>query len=213
MLILSMLGCFTYGSVQRAETLGKGNREFGVELGAIGAASSTSAAALPNPSFAARFGVGDRVDIGARMGFSAIAFTTKVMFTDPAADGVRLSLAPEIGIFPFIVWFGHVQIPLLIGIPLGGKNELVLGPRVHAYGFGSPGNGSGSAITAGSSLGFAIDLGGLTLFPELTLEYPIRGAVSDAGGGTVSNLLGSDAVIFNFQVGLLFGQKAEDIAD
>lgn len=211
MLLLSLLGCFTYGSMQRAETLGKGNREFAAEIGMVGAGGQGTVVAVPNPSFAARFGVSDRVDIGGRMGFSAIAFTTKVMLTEPGSDGVKLSLAPEIGAFPlFVAWLGHLQMPLLIGIPMGGNNEMILGPRAHGYAIGTTADGTAGFVMVGTSVGFAFDLGGLTLLPELTLEYPTFAGTSVGNVSTADNLLGSNTLLFNFQVGLLFGQTPED---
>jgi hypothetical protein len=207
MLFFAWLACFTYGSVQRAETLGKGNREIGVELGAVGIYDENALVGFPNPSFSARFGVSDRVDLGGRMGLSMLAVTGKVMLSKPGADGLKLSLAPEAAMLPWVNWVAHAQVPLLIGVPLGSRSELIFGPRAHVYGVAAVGEGAASAVFAGSSFGFSHDLGGVVLLPELTLEYPLQASASFGGDTAVESLIGRGGMLFNFQVGLLFGHR------
>ena len=92
-------GCASIGSMQTADTLGKGNFQFAVEPGVWGATSiseDVDGFAVPHLDFAARYGVSETVDIGARLGSSLAELQTKFLLTDVNDPSKAISLAPSV---------------------------------------------------------------------------------------------------------------------
>jgi hypothetical protein len=121
---------------------------------------------LPQLELGARYGVTPRMDLGARLFLlGAEADARFALLRAPSMkSGVDLTFAPAVGVSVIQGWLPHVQLPLLLGVNLGGS-QLVLGPRVGLLGL---------APFIGTSLGWAIPLGGsFRVMPELTLVQPI----------------------------------------
>ena len=132
-------GC-AIGTIQTADTVGKHNFQFAVEPSAVGyiepgnSRFKSSAHAYPSINLAARYGITEAFDLGARIGFSGLEITSKLQLTDPKDKlGTVISLAPSVGGFPAsddgngATFYG--QLPLLIGIRFGAASQLILGPR------------------------------------------------------------------------------------
>lgn len=219
LLIVSMLwssGCITLGSVQRADTLGEGNWQVGIEPGVWGAAlESDGAAVLGAFTVSGRFGVTDRFDIGGRFGTNVYEITTKYQFTDPESTGPVLSLAPSFSVFArggagagFA--FGHINVPLLIGLPVG-KHQFIIGPRIIDVFMGAGGGGTGgfgNILMVGSSFGFHAAIGKqFGLLPEFSAVYPIT--LSGTSGDTSQSIsaLDSGLLLFQFQLGFVLGKQ------
>ncbi len=217
--VVAASSCITVGNVQKAETLGKGRFQFGLEPGAV-AYTATNAGvtggALPHVDLAARYGVSENVDLGARLGGSGIEFQGKFQFTRPEiGSGLVGSVAPTIGGI-FVAAAGasigivNINLPVLLGYHFAGGSELVFGPRLHAVALlGSAPGGSGGGIVAGpgASLGFAWQISeGFALMPEVSFAVPVLGAASASGAGSAAGF-GAGVVVSNFKLGFLFGGR------
>lgn len=88
-----MSGCLT-GSVQRAQTVGAKNWEISIEPGAMLLPGSGK---LPTLNGAFRYGLTDRIDIGARAGTALMGASGKFLLTPPAHPWLALSVAPSFG--------------------------------------------------------------------------------------------------------------------
>lgn len=208
-------GCVSIGGVQTADTLGKGNFQFAVEPGVYGItsiANEVDGAVIPHVDFAARYGVSDTVDIGARFGSSLLELQSKFLLTDPSDTGKAISIAPSLaGIFvgagEGVGGYANVNIPVLIGLKTSGGSEFVLGPRISdIIIFGSNGNDGGvvNLLSVGASVGYAARVGeGFRIMPEVAVLVPIVGAA--AAGGDSDAVAGFNGGLVQFKVGLLFG--------
>ncbi|HEY0881607.1 MAG TPA: hypothetical protein VGD87_08760 [Archangium sp.] len=172
-------GCVSISSVQRADTLGAGNLQVGVEPGAIAQQTTVPGlfyqgyrTYLPGPHLDAslRMGITDRIDLGVRAGFSGVELQSKFMLTERDSR-FTVSLAPTAGGSP--AWV-TAALPVLVGIGFG-RHQLVLGARVQGtWRFPDGVSASNSALSVGGSLGFAFRVSErLTLLPELALAAPV----------------------------------------
>lgn len=222
-------GCISLGTLQRANTAGKGNVQFGLEPVAFGTVVPTKPAATPSNSTAAtnvssvvpslggsvRYGVTDTIDIGGRLSFAGLEITTKFQLVAPTSEGgVFVSIAPGIGgigLGAGNASFGifNVEVPVLIGIPMG-PHQLVLAPKVQELVvFATSGaDATGGGITfIGATVGAAFKLGdGFNIIPEFGLSYPVFGA---AGNGTTSSstVFSSGNFFYQVGVGFVFGGR------
>lgn len=171
--------CVSVSSVQRADTLGAGNLQVGVEPGAIAQQVSVPGlfyqgvrTYLPGPHLDAslRMGLTDRIDLGVRAGFSGVELQSKFMLTDPGAR-FTVSLAPTAGGSP--AWL-TAALPVLVGINFG-LHQLVLGARVQGtWTFPDGVSATNRAVAVGGSLGLAFHVSErLTILPELALAAPV----------------------------------------
>ena len=104
---------------------------------------------------------------------------------------------------------GHLNLPLLVGLPIG-EHQLVFGPRLITI-FGGGGGGGGSAgaaiVMAGSSFSFAAQAGDrFGIIPELTLAYPIVAAAAGGGESAAGSVFG-DGLLVEFKLGFLIGSQ------
>jgi hypothetical protein len=218
-------GCISVGTMQRAETLGAGRTQFGLEPALWGVASSAGHIVLPTIGGAIRYGVLDNLDIGGRVSLAGVEADAKVLLTPRGS--VMVSLAPSIGGLAIggaasgttgstTVGYINAQLPVLVGIPLGG-HELILGPKLVDYtlfGGASVKGGSGSAainiLSAGASIGFAARINpSFQLLPEIAFAYPIYGSgtasASNGASSTTSSALNGNGAVFQVGLGFLFG--------
>ncbi len=224
---LSLVGCASVTNVQRADTLGKGNFQVGIEPGVQGAASSGLFVPYPHLDGSFRFGVTDGVDLGVRAGWSFLELQGKFLVTRPGDPKYAVSIAPTVGgIFLGVGGAGasasvgllNFGLPMLIGFKFG-LHELILGPRLQGYYlFGSGGSSSGSAtglliLAGGASVGFAFAVSEtLAILPEFGLVVPFLGAAGVSGGSTSTGALGgAGGVIGQFKVGILIGKQRKPI--
>jgi hypothetical protein len=210
--------------LQTARTNGKGNFQFAVEPGLVGASAAGSTGVAPTFNLSGRYGVSDSVDLGLRLGTSLYELQGKFLFTDPAdTDGVALALAPSTTVFGGGISTGDTKvggfywgtrIPLLIGVPVG-RSELTIGPRLSPIVFGAGGGAEGVdgsstafALMAGASVGFAGRAADkFRIMPEVGIDVPLIGGGTASVGGTStsSTQAFSGAVTFNAGLGLMFG--------
>ena len=208
-------GCATMGSTQKANTAGKGNMQFAIEPGSLGVVSGEGNGFIPIANIAFRYGVGERTDIGARVGMTSYELMLKHQFTPVDSSGPVISIAPTgslfvAGIGGAGVMLGWLNVPVLIGIPMG-EHQFIIGPRVLDMFFGAGAGGEGGIVNillTGSSFGFSIQASEqFALLPEVTFMYPVVGSAgSSAGGGSFAGNFGTGAVV-EFKLGLLFGGK------
>lgn len=201
----TLQGCASIGSVQSADTLGEGNFQIGVEPGVHVAAPvniQATGTVWPHGDVAFRYGIADRIDLGVRAGSSIIEAQSKFLLTTPGS-GFKLSLAPAAGFF-VATEIGSAPafsaaLPVLLGIDLHPRFELVVGPRVQ-FELASDASGTAMQVGVGSSVGVLMQLHRLfALMPEVAFSVPAVLA-SDAGayGGT-------GVFQFQFKVGVLIG--------
>ena len=209
-------GCASIGSMQTADTLGKGNLQFGVEPGVWGAAAIRGDAegfAFTHLDVALRYGVSDTVDIGGRLGSSLAEFQTKFLLTDPSDPSKAISLAPAVS--GILIGSGdggggytHLQVPLLFGLKTRGGSEFVVGPRISNatfFGLGGGSDGMVNILSAGASVGYAARLGkGFRLMPEVAVLVPLVGA--SALDGESDAAVGFGGGLVQLKVGFLFGE-------
>ncbi len=214
-------GCLSMGTVQTADTLGKGHWQVAAEAGVWGAAVTGTGGAnltLPHLDVAFRYGIHDRFDLGVRTGGSLIELQTKFLITDPQAETLAMSVAPTIGgIFigagstgggSAALTYFNVGIPLLIGLKHLDGNELVFGPRINnIFITGSSSGGSGIIYNfgVGGSVGYCIAIGEIfKILPEFAINVPV--VTTAASGGSTASGAGVNGLIYQFKVGLQFGR-------
>ena len=92
-----LTGCASSAVFSNARTLGAGNFEGVVEPQYIGGAVGGEAVGIPTLAVSGRYGVSDRVDLGARRGGSGLTLLSKFRLRDAQANGFDLTLAPSVG--------------------------------------------------------------------------------------------------------------------
>ncbi len=172
------MGCMSIGSVQTAQTLGRGNSEFSIEPG-IQFFGDISAQKVPLPpiALAYRYGVTDRVDLGGRFGTTFAEVQTKVLLTNPDDPSLAIAFAPavSVGVQPADGWDDieptlSVPLPLLVGLKFG-PHELTVGPRSQVFVYASRGD---YAFNLGGTLGLAVQASTkLRLLPELAVSTTV----------------------------------------
>lgn len=179
-----LIGCITLGGVQTADTLGKDASEATTQVG-IGTFHAPGPGATPGvtqpllvlESFY-RYGVSDRVDLAASAGLTGFGGGARVQLTPPDNGLLYVSVAPHVTIFPYPGPFTHVDLPLLVGVPFG-PHQLVAAGRVHVYDYRGEIFGSGTSVTTGGSVGFAVNiLDDLYIQPNYTVMFPVSGSVT-----------------------------------
>lgn len=149
-LALSCLGgCASVTSLQTAHTVGKGRWQLGVELSEQAMIGRDSVTAYPMSGIAGRYGITDRIDVGAKVGPSGIELLGKFQLTPPPPNTV-VSIAPHAAIYAWDpggleLRSYNVGLPVLVGINLPHEHQLILGPKVHNMFF---------SVAAGSARGF-----------------------------------------------------------
>ncbi len=211
--LLLSTGCVTMGTFETAHTIGAGRTQWALEPSYWGASGSGGGEYLPSAAVAIRYGISDSAELGARLGFNGIDLLTKFQLMG-GRDQFTLSLAPSVG-GVFLTGtssggIGMVQVPLLIGIPLG-SSELVLSPKVHdLFVFASDSGGSSvvQVLSVGAGVGLALRLGdSFQLLPEVTVLKPMTGAAASNGSSTEVSSLDNAGVLMQFGVGFLFGGR------
>ncbi len=201
-------GCASVGSTQRADTLGTGNLQVGLEPGAQVYAGGRGAAPAPHVDASIRIGVAERVDLGLRIGLLWVEAQGKVLLTEPRAPRLAISLAPSFGgtfvpVNGTLVKLLHGSLPLLIGVKFGGRHELVFGPRLMLYASLDPTAG-GTLLSPALSIGIAFKLTEtFGLMPEIAAGFP----VVQIAGAQIMTSQGPVTSIFQFKLGLLIGRQ------
>lgn len=192
-------GCVSTGM---ARTVDPGKLQVSLSPGVQG-----NNAFIPQLELAARYGVTEQFDVGARLFLPGAEVDARfaLLRAPSLKKGVDLTLAPSLAyVFPSgtsTPGFLYPSLPLLVGFNLGGS-QLVLGPRVgYVINTGHPVTSQGffDNFVAGSSLGLAIPAGPvLHVVPEVSVQHRVGSSV----GSTTTALHGG--------IGLVFGGYARE---
>ncbi len=207
---LGATGCAATGMVQTAQTVGKGGYEVSIDPGVNGVLGLPFAGPAFHAAF--RYGVTDRIDIGARVGTTLAELQAKFLFTDPANETIAVSIVPAAGVLLIpgsgFVSGVNIPIPVLIGFKFGA-HELTLGPRFqNSIYFDPTGTVDGSfySLGAGLSLGFAAQATeSFRILPEFSVVTPIVIGGSDGQGNSEYLPVDFGLFSFSFNLGLQFG--------
>lgn len=203
---LVLSGCASTGM---ARILDPGHSQFSVSPSAqvsLGGGSGLgSNVPAPQLELGARYGITERLDVGARVYFPGAEADVRIgLLRAPSLQsGVDLTLAPSVN-YVFLdadtPWL--VSLPLLIGLNSNGR-QLTFGPRVSyvppAGESAFPGSeDSGNRFMVGTSLGYAVPLNPSTRFiTELAVLAPLT---PRSGEG----------VLLRAGIGFTFGGYAEE---
>lgn len=207
-------GCASVGNFQRAETLGKGGWEVGIESSAYSLTNPEGSLVVPMLAVSVRAGATPRLDLGGRIGSGGAEIQSKVQLTQPRGDGpVIVSLAPSVGGSGFgfagnSVGIVYEQLPVLIGVPLG-EHELTFSPKLwvgSAFTGGDELSGTATRVSPGGGVGFAWRATKkLTLVPEVSLLAP--GKVFGSANVADEVDLMDNRLIYQAGLGFLLGRK------
>ena len=210
-------GCISIGAVSRAQTVGKGKYEVSVEPGFWPLQIEDRSINLPSLNGALRYGISDRVDIGARIGTGLLEFQSKFLLTRPEHKWLAISLAPSFGgvfggAFGIKSGYLNVPVPLLIGLKLG-KHELTLGPRVQnllGSGGSSENKGALFVLLGGGSIGFGAQVTPkFRILPELAVVTPLMAAAINNGSGVADRPTDTGTFAYMFNLGFQFGSSQD----
>lgn len=190
---LALTSCASVGVFQQAETLGKGRWQLGAELSSQAQAGHDSLSLYPAFGVAFRYGITETLDVGAKLGPSGVEAQAKVMLT--GKSGVIVSLAPLLGgtfNMPSGLIFGTGQaaLPVLIGVPLSQRVQLIFAPRIHdgllVLSAGQAG-GTVNTFSLGGAVGVAIKVKRFQFIPDVGFLAPVATTTwrSDLPAGTV----------------------------
>lgn len=212
--LLVVTGCASIGNVQRADTVGKGNYQIGIEPGVQVISAPSVSIPYPHLDASFRYGITDGIDLGARAGFSFLELQGKFLVTKPGAPGVIVSIAPTIGgIFIGDASIGagllNFAVPALIGIPFG-DHEFVIGPRLQ--GIFAFANSGALLLGPGTSAGVAFQVSEqIAVMPEVSVVLPVFGSLSTLTSTAAGAGLGG--VLWQVKVGLLVGKKRRVVVE
>lgn len=215
LLVATLLGgCATVGNFQRAETLGKGGWEVGIESSAYSLPSDDGALVVPMMAISVRAGVTPRLDLGGRIGSGGAEIQGKIQLTKPRGEGpVIVALAPSVGgsgvgFAGNSVGLIYGQLPVLVGVPLG-EHELTFSPKFWTgtgFAGGDELSGTATRFGFGGGVGFAARVTKkLSLVPEFSVLAPGWVVGSQAVADEVELL--DNALVYQAGLGILIGKK------
>lgn len=172
-------GCASVGVFQSAQTLGRKNWEVAAELSSQALTSGDSLSLYPVGGLSFRYGVHERVDVGLRAGPGGLELMSKVMLT--GRQGVVVSLAPSVaGTFNvpggLFLGFAQFSLPVLIGVPLGERVELVFAPKLHDSLFTLSAGEAGGTVNqflAGAAVGVVVRVKRFKIIPDVGFLAPL----------------------------------------
>lgn len=193
--------CPSTSTLKSARTLDEGKLRFAVAPEFSVFSLGGTPLKKPQIEMAARYGLTDDIEIGAKLWLPGMAADVKyaLVRSQDGNSGWDISLDPGIGYVGGISGTAtgdgselHVltfYLPVLFGYNLGGGNQVVLGPKLIDQ-IWMTADDEGSTINllyAGSSVGFVWKLtDGLRLIPEVSFGIPVlrtlTGVGTDASG-------------------------------
>lgn len=212
-----LAGCPSISTMGTARTLPEDEFQFHLSTGAMvlqdwetdqdtRAAESVS---LPALEFGARYGVSERVEVGAKIWGLGLEVNSKLQLhrSQSPERGVDLAVSPALSYFAVedlsVVW-AHVSMPIGFNVP--GGRQLVISPRVSDTMI-FVGDESGNVLWGGGSVGFAQPFGRsgrFVLMPEFAILVPLRANV----GRDVTDEVAFEGALLEFELGFLFGPPA-----
>jgi len=205
-----LTGCPSLSTLQTPATVPEGDFRFAIGLEAVGVVSGGASGTAPQAEFAARYGVSDNIDIGAKVYGLGAELGLKWQFlrggfdaaVAPAVSFISISSTGASGESASISVF-YFHLPLLFGANLSDSFTLAFGPKF-LYGLflgdvsTSSGDefASGDVLMGGLYLGLPIRVGGaFWVAPEINVYTPFV-AEGDAA---------FDSVWWQGGIGLYFG--------
>ena len=192
-------GCYSFSTIGRAHTVGKGHVEAFAAPEALVVPSNNGIAVRPVGEIGARVGVTDDVDLEGRVTTLGGSFATHVQLRrDRTFGSWEAMLAP--GVAYTAPDKLAIELPVLFGVNVDKRDDqLVVTPRLaYQLRFGSP--QPTSYFFAGLSIGFALRvLRHVTFMPEaslLTQLYAPPGYTSNVASTAALQL--SAALLFDF---------------
>lgn len=195
-LAIASTGCLAQTGFGRARTLPPGEGEISAAIEPqflTPKRPQGSEFAIPwvQLAFGYHRGVTEDVELGARVwglgfpGFQTFggAIDTKLQLTrsEHRAQGVDVAIGTSLAYHQVRLggtpWHTFaITIPLLIGVNVGVKDQLVFGPRIADYLWTGEGENTMNLIWGGASLGYAWSVSRtITLMPEVVMMYtPLR---------------------------------------
>lgn len=163
--------------------------------------------AAPVTNVTARYGFGERWDLGLRLGTSGVGVSGKFGLGDPYARTLALALAPSVSAASWGRRPIHVQVPLVMGL-LVGPHELIVTPKLQAWSSArtiQSRRKRSTVIAAGMSLGASVRIApGVRILPEVTFVRPFLGSIS--GRGAFSDVeLRPGLPLYQVSLGVLLG--------
>ncbi len=149
-------GCASFSTLDRARTLARGEVRASAAVGTIASVSDAGAGFQPRAEIGLGYGADEGVEVFGKAWGTGIAGGTKVQVlrSDSEGDGVDVAFAPAIG----WQWSDRLtfELPLLVGINTGGRNQMVLAARPSYVAWMDPGGLSRpvSFVFFGGSLGY-----------------------------------------------------------
>jgi hypothetical protein len=196
LLVPLLSGCYSFTTLSRAHTIGKGHVEAFAAPEGLVVPASNGLAIRPVGEIGARVGVTDRVDLEGRVTTLGGSVATHLQLRrDPAKWSWEVMLAPGV-VFtsPDKLAF---ELPVLFGINVGNDSQIVIAPRI-AYQLRFATMQTTSYFFAGGSLGFAWRLARhFTLMPEASFLGQLY-----ATPGFTSNV--ASTVGIELAIGMLF---------
>lgn len=207
--LISLAGCASITSGQRAETLGKGRYELAVETSYRAAIEPDTVVGFPLFAVGGRLGATDRIDVGARISSAGAGASSRIALR--RGRTLSLAVAPSIDLVHARdqgIGFDTVEsaLPLLASYRLSDGLELLASPRLHSSMLRVQWNEASTIHTlgVGTGIGAAFRVERAWIIPELGLLYPflITGHPADEMGGTTTKL---DRVIAQLSIAVVLG--------
>lgn len=181
---LAVWGCASRGAHLSASPVAPGGRELSLAADALLVDRGFGPQLLPNPEVGLRLGLSEHADLGVRANVGSVEVNARLRAL--RSERLELTLVSGLGV-------GFVPVTnsdsglfnasalgaLLLGINLGQRSQLVLGPRgIATYAFPlttfrGAASGARMIYSPGGVLGFRFPLGARSyLFPELNVLAP-----------------------------------------
>lgn len=184
--VVAVLGLWLSGCVSSgmARTVNKGQLQVSVVPGVHAIPSNSGARNdfAPHAELGVRYGVTNRLDVGARLFAPGAAVDVRLgLVRAPTLNrGIDLTLAPSLAVAVrgrSDDMYGLAELPLLLGLNTGGRLQVIIGPRAGLqFGVDPSGFGASQQVLVGSSLGLALPVGErVYIVPEVILRTPVSG--------------------------------------
>lgn len=210
-ILAAAAGCASMTSGQRAQTLGRGRYEVGVETSYRATLERDSVLGFPMLGVAGRIGVTDRFDAGVRISSAGLGVQGKLRLAE--AGRTVISIAPSVDwvhAYDQGVGFDTVEtaLPALVSYELRPDLQLLASPRVHSS-FAQIEFGDHyylHTLGVGTGVGVAFEAGRSWVIPELGVLWPflVTGEPPDEMGGTTTRL---GRVIAQVSITVVLGSK------
>jgi hypothetical protein len=181
-LLAFVSACAPMSTVQRAETLGKGGLQVGIEPALVTdpALARARIPVVPRLDVSVRYGLSERLDGSLRLGPGGLELGGKWMLVPPGTGGPIVSLAPSLSAQPALLLItgeatAGATLPVLVGFQFHERLELIGSVRMQQTWLYTP-NGFEAVTGLGASAGLAVRLfDGVEVLPEFAIQTPIAG--------------------------------------